>query len=84
MKRLFYILLGVLMLLSSCKEAPEYARFNDDTYYVGTNFWYGAILASQGQGGDRQRLSRELDQLQSIGVNNLRVLVGSDGLHSRE
>ena len=80
MKRLFYILLGVLMLLSSCKEAPEYARFTDDTYYVGTNFWYGAILASQGQGGDRQRLSRELDQLQSIGVNNLRVLVGSDGL----
>ena len=23
-------------------------------YYVGTNFWYGAILGSEGQGGDRQ------------------------------
>ena len=30
-------------------------------YYVGTNFWYGAILGSEGQGGDRQRLGRELD-----------------------
>ena len=30
-------------------------------YYVGTNFWYGAILGSEGQGGDRQRLCRELD-----------------------
>lgn len=47
--------------------------------YVGTNFWYGAILASQGQGGNRERLHRELDFLQSIGVTNLRILVGSDG-----
>ena len=47
--------------------------------YVGTNFWYGAILASQGQGGNRERLHRELDYLESIGVTNLRILVGSDG-----
>ena len=47
--------------------------------YIGTNFWYGAILASQGQGGNRERLSRELDYLCSIGVKNLRILVGSDG-----
>lgn len=47
--------------------------------YVGTNFWYGAILASEGQGGDRERLAQELDTLQSIGINNLRILVGGDG-----
>ena len=47
--------------------------------YVGANFWYGAILASEGRGGDRARLARELDLLQSIGVDNLRVLVGGDG-----
>ena len=47
--------------------------------YVGTNLWYGAILASEGRGGDRDRLARELDTLQSIGVNNLRILVGGDG-----
>jgi mannan endo-1,4-beta-mannosidase len=52
----------------------------DSVYkYVGTNFWYGAILASEGRGGDRQRLSRELDLLQSVGIDNLRVLVGGDG-----
>lgn len=30
-------------------------------------------------GGDRDRLHRELDFLKSIGVDNLRVLVGADG-----
>lgn len=48
-------------------------------YYVGTNFWYGAILGSEGQGGDRVRLCRELDFMKSVGVDNLRILVGSDG-----
>ena len=48
-------------------------------YYVGTNFWYGAILGSEGQGGDRQRLCQELDQMKQIGIDNLRILVGSDG-----
>lgn len=48
--------------------------------YVGTNFWYGAILGSEGQGGDRARLCRELDALHALGLDNLRILVGSDGL----
>lgn len=48
-------------------------------YFVGTNFWYGPILASEGSGGDRERLARELDSLCSMGVRNLRVLVGADG-----
>ena len=48
-------------------------------YYVGTNLWYGAILGSEGEGGNRARLNKELDFLKSIGINNLRVLVGSDG-----
>ncbi len=52
----------------------------DSVYkYVGTNFWYGPILASEGRGGDRERLARELDSLQNMGVNNLRILVGADG-----
>ena len=48
-------------------------------YFIGTNFWYGAILGSEGEGGDRARLAEELDALNSIGVSNLRVLVGGDG-----
>ena len=47
--------------------------------YVGTNFWYGAILASEGQGGNRERLAKELDLMQEVGINNVRVLVGGDG-----
>lgn len=55
-------------------------RLGDSTYrFIGTNFWYGPILASEGRGGDRQRLSKELDFLQEIGVTNLRVLAGADG-----
>jgi len=47
--------------------------------YVGTNFWYGPILASEGQGGDMERLTLELDSLKSIGITNLRVLAGAEG-----
>ncbi|MCM1297748.1 MAG: beta-mannosidase [Muribaculaceae bacterium] len=51
----------------------------DSVYrYVGTNLWYGAILASE-KYGDRERLSRELDTLQALGIDNLRILVGGDG-----
>ncbi len=48
-------------------------------YFVGANFWYGAILGSEGQGGNRERLAAELDTLKALGVTNLRILVGSDG-----
>ena len=47
--------------------------------FVGTNFWYGAILASEGRGGNRDRLLKELDLMQSVGIDNVRVLVGGDG-----
>ena len=47
--------------------------------YVGANFWYGAILGSQSEGGDRERLLRELDILSATGIDNLRILVGGDG-----
>ena len=60
----------------------ENGRFirNDRPYtYIGTNFWYGPILASDGEGGDHDRLVRELDTLKALGIENLRVLVGGDG-----
>ncbi|MDE5954166.1 MAG: beta-mannosidase, partial [Duncaniella sp.] len=56
-------------------------KIGDSTYrFIGTNFWYGPILASEGVGGNRERLARELDYLQEIGVDNLRVLAGADGI----
>ena len=48
-------------------------------YYIGANFWYGAILGSETEFGDRQRLAAELDSLKAAGISNLRVLVGGDG-----
>lgn len=44
-------------------------------YYVGANMWYAAILASQGTGGDRKRLQRELDELHGMGADYLRVRI---------
>ncbi|MDR2146219.1 MAG: cellulase family glycosylhydrolase, partial [Tannerella sp.] len=49
-------------------------------YFIGTNFWYGAILGSTGQGGNRERLQQELDFMKENGIVNLRVLVGADGV----
>ena len=57
----------------------HFERNGKPYYYVGTNFWYGAILGSEGQGGDRNRLCRELDAMKAVGIDNLRILVGSDG-----
>ena len=60
-------------------ENGQFIRNGQPYYYVGANFWYGAILASEGEGGNRERLHKELDYLKSIGVDNLRILVGADG-----
>lgn len=60
-------------------ENGQFIKNGKPYYYVGANFWYGAILGSEGEGGNRQRLHKELDFLKSIGVDNLRILVGSDG-----
>ncbi len=40
----------------------------------GTNLWYGAHLGRPANPVGRARLLRELDRLQALGVNNLRVL----------
>ena len=60
-------------------ENGHFVKDGKPYYYVGTNFWYGAILGSEGQGGDRERLCKELDYMKEIGIDNLRILVGSDG-----
>ena len=86
------LLILLSFLIASCskpkiEESPEFVRvengefmIGDSIYrYIGTNFWYGAILGSEGRGGNRERLKKELDLMQEIGINNVRVLVGGDG-----
>jgi mannan endo-1,4-beta-mannosidase len=48
-------------------------------YYIGTNYWQGAILASSGSYGDRPRLLRELDFMKQNGITNIRVQAGAEG-----
>lgn len=47
--------------------------------YIGTNYWYGGLLATQGKAGQK-RLRKELNFLKKKGVTNLRVMVGAEGL----
>jgi mannan endo-1,4-beta-mannosidase len=47
--------------------------------YIGTNYWYGGLLATNGEQG-KQRLKTELDFLKQHGVTNLRIMVGAEGL----
>lgn len=91
MKKQFLLLTVLLFLLGACAPKPaehsfikvnadgQFVRDGKPYYFVGANFWYGAILGSEGEGGNRERLHKELDFLKSIGINNLRVLVGADG-----
>lgn len=46
--------------------------------FIGCNIWYASILGSTGQGGDRERLCRELDALKVLGMTNVRILSGPD------
>lgn len=89
LNRIFSVLALVsALLLASCQASkPSFVRVEDGVFvsedypshFVGTNFWYGAILGSEGVGGDRARLEAELDTLKALGMTNLRVLVGGDG-----
>ncbi len=47
-------------------------------FYVGANAWFGCYLCDAALPGGRQRFVRELDQLKKIGVNNVRLLAGSE------
>ena len=66
-------------------EDGQFIRNGKPYYFVGTNFWYGAILASEGQGGDRERLAKELeiDPKETIAIGdspNDGSMIGTAGL----
>ncbi len=60
-------------------DGTQFIRKGKPYYFLGTNFWYGMNIGSNGQDGDRDRLLRELDHLNKIGVKNLRVMGASEG-----
>ncbi|HNX85139.1 MAG TPA: beta-mannosidase [Bacteroidales bacterium] len=82
---------GLLLMiaLAGCGSSQKYDYVTVDDgifrlagepyYFIGANYWYGAILGTEGQYGDRGRLLRELDHMKSIGITNLRIMVGPEG-----
>lgn len=83
MKRVWYF----LVLLAQISYGQDFVRVMDGHFYqgaspykfLGANYWYGMYLGSDTELGDKDRLKRELDHLESLGVNNLRVLASSEG-----
>jgi mannan endo-1,4-beta-mannosidase len=87
-----YLIVLLLFLLSGCAgfwpfgERDDFVIvqgtqfiYNDEPYYfLGTNMWYAPYIGSPSSTGDRPRLLRELDSLQSIGITNIRILAGSE------
>jgi len=47
--------------------------------YMGANYWQGMNLGAPGALGDRPRLLKELDMMDSLGIRNLRILAISEG-----
>lgn len=87
MKNCYRLVLIALLFAAGCSKKQDFVTISGTHfmlgdkpyYYLGSNFWYGLNLGAKGAGGNRERLKRELDRLQAMGVNNLRVMAGSEG-----
>jgi mannan endo-1,4-beta-mannosidase len=83
----YWILLSFFLNIMPNLRAQSFIRVQDSHfikdgkpyYFLGTNFWYGMNLASKGEGGDRERLLRELDRLRDLGLCNLRIMAAGEG-----
>ena len=81
-----FIASGCAHLAAGSKRADDFVSVRDGQFqlrghpyfYIGTNLWYGCYLSDAQLAGGRKRFVRELDRLQSLGVNNLRLLAGSE------
>ena len=79
--------LSILLCISFSVMSQSYIKVNGNHfekngqpyYFLGANLWYGMHLASNGEGGDRERLIRELDRLKDLGITNLRIMAASEG-----
>ena len=78
MKKLIFSVIAVAAVVCACSvrgerssefvrvENGQFVRGEDTLSFVGTNFWYGPLIASEGRGGNRERLHKELDALKSM------------------
>ena len=81
-----FIAAGGVPLAAGSKRLDEFVRVRNGQFqlggrpyfYIGANLWYGCYLSDPALPGGRQRFVRELDRLQALGINNLRLLAGSE------
>ncbi|MDO4971060.1 MAG: beta-mannosidase [Bacteroidales bacterium] len=77
----------IFVLMGMIASAKGFVTVSDGRFildgkpykYVGTNMWQATIMASEGRGGNRAKLLRELDHLKRVGISNVRILVGAEG-----
>lgn len=89
MRKLLLCILAIAFIVSPIFNVfAQYIRVknvqftlnNKPYYYIGANYWYGGLLALVNDPAHgKERLKKELDFLKSKGINNLRVLAGSEG-----
>ena len=89
MNKIFKVLLVSLVVSLPVYAQQGFVKVNGTGFtiygkpyrYIGTNYWYGGLLATNGAAG-KKRLKTELDFLKQHGVTNLRVMVGAEGITS--
>lgn len=78
-------LIAIVFISCNQKPLPNFVKVvdsnfkidNKDYTFFGTNYWQGMNLGAS-KSGDRDRLVRELNEMQSLGITNLRVLAASE------
>jgi mannan endo-1,4-beta-mannosidase len=81
-----FIASGCASLSSGTSRRDDFVRVRNGRfqlhgqpyYFVGANLWYGCYLSDPESSAGRERMVRELDRLQRIGVTNIRLLAGSE------
>lgn len=81
------LIFWVICSLSYAQPPSEFVHVKENNFelsgkpykYIGTNLWYGMNLGASGDSGDRERLIQELDQLQDLGLTNLRIMASGEG-----
>jgi mannan endo-1,4-beta-mannosidase len=59
-------------------EKGDFIIKNKPYGFIGANYWQGMNLGAP-ESGNQQRLVRELDKMQALGITNLRILAASEG-----
>lgn len=87
MKTKLIVAVILLLSISSCSSYKRhFVKVKDGDFllkkraytFIGSNYWQGMNLGAPNS-GDRARLIRELDELQALGIKNLRVVAASEG-----